>query len=99
MSTEAILVIVEVQNIFDEATFEAYRAQARTQLLERGGELLGRGGALFEGAPPVAQAVLVQRWPSEEAFRTWQASDAYAPLLKLRNKAAQLRITIVPAVA
>ena len=94
-----ILVIVEVQEVFDEPIFEAYRAQAREQLLARGGTLLGRGGVLFEGAPPVALSVLVQRWPSEEEFLTWQASEDYAPLLALRNRAARLRITIVPAVA
>lgn len=99
MTTDEILVIVEVQEIFDEAIFEAYRAQAREQLLARGGTLLGRGGVLFEGTPAAALSVLVQRWPSEHAFRTWQASTDYAPLLELRKKAAQLRITIVPAVS
>ena len=97
MADAEILVIVEVQDIFDEQAFEAYRVKAREQLLARGGTLLGRGGVLFEGAPPLALSVLVQRWPSEEAFLTWQTSEDYAPLLALRNKAAQLRIMIVPA--
>lgn len=98
METEAILVIVEVQDVFDEASFVAYRAQAREQLLARGGKLLARGGTLFEGSPSLGSSVLVQRWSSEAAFREWQQSDDYVPLLALRKQAAQLRITIVPAV-
>ena len=98
METEEILVIVEVQDVFDQDMFEAYRAQAREQLLARGGTLLARGGSLFEGSPSLGSSVLVQRWPSETAFREWQRSDDYAPLLALRGTAAQIRITIVPAV-
>lgn len=98
METEEILVIVEVQDVFDQDTFDAYRAQAREQLLARGGKLLARGGTLFEGAPSLGSSVLVQRWPSESAFRAWQKSDDYAPLLALRKPTANLRITIVPMV-
>ncbi|WP_313805605.1 DUF1330 domain-containing protein [Sphingobium sp.] len=97
MAISEILVVVEVQEIFDAAQFESYRAQARQQLMARGGLLLARGGELFEGSPPLAQSVLVQCWPSEDAFRAWQESEDYAPLLKLRTEAARLRITIVPA--
>ena len=99
MVTDEVLIIVEVQDVLDEPIFASYRAQARQQLLEHGGELLAQGGDLFEGSPAVGRSVLVQRWPSEHAFRTWQASEAYAPLLRLRNKAARLRISIVPTVS
>lgn len=97
MAQGEVLIIVEVQEIFDEEAFNAYRTQARQQLLERGGELLGRGGELFEGSPPLTGSVLVQRWPSEGAFREWQASDDYRPLLQLRKEAARLRLVLVPA--
>jgi uncharacterized protein (DUF1330 family) len=99
LSSEPVLVIVEVQEIFDAAAFNGYRARARRQLTEQGGTLLGRGGALFEGSPDVGLAVLVQHWPSEVAFREWQASEAYAPLRVMRDKSARLRIMIVPAEA
>lgn len=99
MANAEILVIVEIQEIFDEAVLKTYQAQARQQLLERGGKVLGRGGDLFEGSPALTGAVLVQRWPSEAAFREWQSSEAYKPLLELRKKAARLRLILVPAVA
>lgn len=99
MATGKILVIVEIQDIFDEGVLRTYQAQARQQLLERGGTVLGRGGELFEGGPPLTGSVLVQCWPSEAAFREWQSSEAYKPLLELRQKAARLRLILVPAVA
>lgn len=98
MANQQVVVIVEVQEVFDQARLDAYRSQAREQMLARGGELIARGGSLFEGAPPLGQGLLLQRWPSERAFREWQASDDYAPLLKLRNDAVRLRMSIVPIV-
>lgn len=98
MSQGSVIVIIEVQEVIDEAAHLAYREQARVQLLERGAELIGRGGTLFEGQPAAGSAVLVQRWPSEEAFRAWQASPEYAPLRAIREKAARIRILIVNAV-
>lgn len=93
-----VLVIIEIQEILDEALLRSYQAQARQQLLERGAELLGRGGILFEGSPPLMGVVLIQRWPSEAAFREWQGSESYQPLLELRTRAARLRMTLVPAI-
>lgn len=98
MPNQEVIVIVEVQEVFDPAGLDAYRSQAREQMLARGGELIARGGSLFEGSPPLAQGMLLQRWPSEQAFRDWQTSDAYAPLLKLRNEAVRLRMSIVPMI-
>lgn len=92
-----VIVIVEVQEVMDDVAFQAYRAQARRQLLERGGAIMGRGGELFEGTPALAGPILVQRWPSEQAFREWQSSEDYRPLLALRKRAARLRVIIVSA--
>ena len=99
MADGEILVIVEIQEILDEGVLKAYQVQARQQLLERGGKVLGRGGELFEGAPPLTGSVLIQRWASAAAFREWQSSEAYKPLRELRKKAAKLRLILVPAVA
>lgn len=97
MAEGEVLVIIETQEIIDETALKSYQAQAREQILERGGQLLGRGGSLFEGSPLLTGAVVVQRWPSEAAFREWQASEPYQPLLELRRRAARLRLTLVPA--
>jgi hypothetical protein len=50
---------------------------------------------LFEGEP--VGRLLIQRWPSETAFREWQASEEYRPLRERRMRAADLRIAIVAA--
>jgi uncharacterized protein (DUF1330 family) len=96
MAAGKVLIVVEVIEVLDDALFAIYRSQARQQLAELGGTLLARGGTLFEGYPPLSRSMLVQQWSSEREFRAWQASAAYAPLLKLRKEAARLRITIVP---
>lgn len=94
---QSVLVIVEMIRVKDQEQLTAYQGQARQQLLERGGKLLARGGETFEGAP-LTGPVLIQRWPSEQAFRDWQESEAYRPLLALRKEAAEIRLTIVAEV-
>ncbi len=95
MATDEVLVVVEIEAVIDGEELQAYQAAARQQLKERGGKVLGRGGTTFEGDRRHGP-LLVQVWPSEAAFREWQASDAYRPLLDRRRRAAKLRIAIVP---
>lgn len=97
MPCTEIYVIVEVREIRDAEAFAAYRAAARQQLDEWGGILVARGEGLFEGEPPMGQ-MLIQRWPSVDAFRAWQNSDAYRPLRDLRRKCAKLRIAVLSSV-
>ena len=92
-----VLVVIEIEEISDPAEMQAYQQLARAQIAERGGSVVARGGECIEGA--AGGPFLVQRWPSETAFRDWQASDAYRPLLARRNAAARLRIAVVPMVA
>lgn len=98
MPEQEVIVIVEVQAVHNAVALDAYRTQVRGQMTAFGGRLLARGGSLFEGTPPLEHGLLLQHWPSEEAFRAWQSSDAYAPLLRIRNEAARVRISIVPMV-
>lgn len=75
MSQEgAVLVVAEIRAIYDEESFKTYQLGARAQLSKRGGKVLGRGTSMFEGEPPFGQ-LLIQRWPSEAAFREWQSSE------------------------
>ena len=97
MAGSEVFVIVEVQEVFDQQELTAYQAAARQQLLELGGVPIARGDAVFEGEPP-ARSLLIQKWPSEAAFRAWQESAAYRPLLERRKRAAKLRIAILPAI-
>jgi len=94
---EAVLVVVEIEEIFDADALASYQTAARQQLLERGGVLVARGDRVVEGTEAVKQ-MLIQRWPSEASFLEWQASDAYRPLLEQRRKCVKLRIIILPSV-
>ena len=89
-----VLVLVEVRAVRDAAGLAAYQAEARKQMTQRGGVVIGRGGSSFEGDP--VGPLVVQRWPSEADFRAWQESDEYKPLRERRKRSADLKITIVP---
>ncbi|ATE64136.1 DUF1330 domain-containing protein [Rhizorhabdus dicambivorans] len=89
-----VLVVVEVLEVRDQAAFDAYRAEARQQSSARGGMTLARESATFEG--DAFGDLMVQRWPSEAIFRSWQESDEYRPLLERRRKAADLRLAVLP---
>lgn len=107
MSTEAagaarsgeagVLVVVEVQAIHDAEALTAYQQGARAQLGRYGGTVLARGGQAIEGSPPF-ERLLIQRWPSAEAFLRWQDSEDYRPLLARRRRCAEMRIAVVPLV-
>lgn len=89
--------MVETIDVKDGKLFATYQTQARQQILDRGGVVVARGGETFEGAP-LNGPVLIQRWPSERAFREWQESEEYRPLLAIRRKVAEVRLTIVQEV-
>ena len=91
-----VFVVVEIQEILDGNALAAYQSEARQQLLERGGVLVARGNCTYEGSPAVGQ-MLIQKWPSETAFRDWQESDSYRPLLERRQACVKLRIAIIPS--
>jgi uncharacterized protein (DUF1330 family) len=95
MSNEAVFVVVEIVDVLDEELLKTYQAGARAQVAGFGGTVIGRGVKTFEGEPQFAM-LMIQKWPNEAAFRNWQESDAYRPLLQKRQRAAKLRIGIVP---
>lgn len=97
MADQEVLVVAEVQRIHDAEGMRLYQEGARSQIAHFGGTVLGRGGASFEGSPPF-ERVLVQKWPSAEAFERWQNSAEYRPLRERRQRCADMRIAIVPLV-
>lgn len=97
MSNNEVLVVVEIRLIHDAEAMKAYQTGARQQLAEYGASVIARGGATLEGTPAFGP-LMVQRWPSEEAFRTWQGSDSYRPLRAIREACADLRIAVIPLV-
>jgi uncharacterized protein (DUF1330 family) len=97
MSNEEVFVVVEIVDVKDAEMLKTYQAGARAQIAGFGGTVVGRGVKTFEGQPEFAM-LMIQRWPDEAAFRNWQQSEAYRPLLQIRRQAASLRIGIVPVV-
>jgi uncharacterized protein (DUF1330 family) len=97
MTSREVLVVAELQRIHDAEGLGIYQEGARAQIARFGGVVLGRGGTSFEGTPPF-ERVLVQKWPSAEAFERWQNSDDYRPLRERRQRCADMRIAIVPLV-
>lgn len=98
MISREVLVVAELQQIHDAEGLGVCQEGARSQIARFGGVVLGRGGASFEGSPPF-ERVLVQKWPSAEAFERWQNSDDYRPLRERRQRCADMRIAIVPVVS
>jgi uncharacterized protein (DUF1330 family) len=97
MTDPAVLIVVEITAVRDADQLKTYQTAARAQLAERGGVVVARGTSPVEGSPPLGM-LLIQKWPSEQAFRDWQESDAYRPLKSLRQQCVDMRIAVVPVV-
>jgi uncharacterized protein (DUF1330 family) len=97
MSDGGVLVVVEVRSIGDADRFKKYQAGAREQIASYGGAVIARGGSPVEGDPPFG-TLMIQKWPSQQAFMSWQESEQYRPLRDIRRSCADLRISVVPIV-
>lgn len=95
MQSSEVLVVVEIRSVKDPEALKSYQLGARQQIAAYGASVIARGGTTLEGLPPFGP-LMVQRWPSEKAFRAWQASDDYRPLRALRKSCVDLRIAVVP---
>ena len=95
MQENAVFVVVEVVSVQDADGLRAYAERATELIGPLGGVVLGRGGIPVDGEPGFAPLV-IERWPSESAFRAWLDSEAYQPLRKIRLASATMRAAIVP---
>ena len=95
MQETAVFVIIEVVSVQDPAGLKTYVQRASELIVPLGGELVAQGGIPIDGEPGFAPLV-IQRWPSEAAFRAWLNSEAYQPLNKIRLASAAMRVAIVP---
>lgn len=92
--SQAFLVFaVEVK---DAAKWREYVNQAGSTIEAFGGELVVRGAfnKVLSGDPPEHKLGGVIRFPSVEAIDKWYASEAYSPLIPLREQAAVVHQTI-----
>lgn len=96
--TTETLVIITVKEVRDPDAIKRYTAAVAPQVAKHGGRTIAQGFELFEGESD-AKLVVVQAWPSADAFRAWQADPDYAPWLKLRHEAATISMVIVPPAA
>ena len=95
MQETPVLVVIELVSVEDAAGLRSYIERAAALIGPLGGVMVGRGGVPVEGEPGFGPLVL-QRWPSEAAFRAWLASEAYQPLQEIRRASATMRVAVVP---
>jgi len=91
----AAYVIGEIE-VTDSATYDEYRKRVLATVQKHGGRFLARGGpaeTLEGGAAP--KRVVVLEFPSYGQALEWYRSPEYAPLIRLRQKAARGRLVLV----
>lgn len=91
MSIYAVLDVT----IRDEARFREYLRGHLPSIAQHGGRVLFRStqNAPVEGswAP---RLLVIQEWPSEEAFQAWYASPEYRPWRELRPAACDIQLVL-----
>jgi uncharacterized protein (DUF1330 family) len=92
-------VIGEIE-VTDPAAYEEYRKQVLAVVTKYGGKFIVRGGNIDpkEGGWHPKRMVVLE-FPSMAQAQKWYGSPEYAPLIKLRQKAAKGRLIIVEGAA
>jgi uncharacterized protein (DUF1330 family) len=94
----AAYIIAQVE-VTDPATFAQYRAQVPAVLAAYGGRYLVRGGQTetLEGEWQVSRLVVLE-FPSMEQLKRFYHSPEYAPLITMRQTAADSVLVAVEGV-
>ena len=92
----AAYLVVDIARVLDEDAYGRYKNQVSPGLLAAGGRYLARGGRVdvLEGDWRPNRLVLV-RFDSAEAARSWWASKEYAALKELRQASTETRMVLV----
>ncbi len=98
MMEAPVFVVVEVTSVKDPEGLKTYAERASRLIGPLGGEIVAQGGSPIGDEPGFAPLV-IQRWSSEGAFRSWLDSDAYRPLNKIRLASATMRGAMVRSIA
>ncbi len=79
----------------DPALFQDYLAKTRQVAAPYGAELVYRGkvGSDLTGEARDHELAVIVRFPSLQAIDDWHGSDAYRPLMALRDEGAEMRMT------
>jgi uncharacterized protein (DUF1330 family) len=96
----AVYLIVDIAEIRDEPMYTRYRQQVSPGLSAAGGQYLARGGAIevLEGDWHPTRIVLV-RFDSAAAARSWWVSNDYAALKHMRQASTTTKMIIVEGTA
>jgi uncharacterized protein (DUF1330 family) len=86
--------------VTDPVAYEEYRRQVPAIIAAHGGRYLVRGGAseLLEG-PSAPHRLVILEFPDMAALRAFYGSDAYRPMIALRQKASRSTLYAVEGVA
>jgi uncharacterized protein (DUF1330 family) len=92
----AAYLIADIARVLDENAYGRYKSQVSPGLLSAGGRYLARGGPLevLEGDWRPNRLILV-RFDSVAAARSWWSSKEYAALKELRQAATDTRMVLV----
>lgn len=79
--------------------YDAYRKGVLATIEAFGGRFMARGGMAetLEGEE-ISKRVVIIEFPSYAVAKEWHGSDAYAPLLAMRQGAARSTLTLVEGV-
>jgi uncharacterized protein (DUF1330 family) len=85
--------------VLDLGKYDEYRKQVAATIAAYGGQFLVRGGAAerLEGDGEIHRQVILQ-FPDMAALKAWYHSDAYKPLIALRQSAARGTLVAVEGV-
>jgi len=93
-------VVALIESISDAETYKSYVAQVQATLDPFRGRFLARvpGPELLEGEGAPSRAVILE-FPDVESARRWHASDAYQPVMRLRQSASKGKLLLLPGYA
>jgi len=91
----AAYVIGDIE-VNDPVVYDEYRKQVLATVTKYGGKFIVRGGVVepLEGGWTPKRLVALE-FPTMEQALKWYRSPEYAPLIKLRQKAARGRLLVV----
>ena len=94
----AVYIVAENIGVRDQAGMGEYRSKVAATVEQYGGKFLVRGGAAesLEGSGQAGFVVI--EFESAEKAKAWHDSPEYRPLIELRQRCADTRMTLVEGV-
>jgi uncharacterized protein (DUF1330 family) len=96
----AAFLIVEITEVHDEQTYAQYRERVPLTLAANGGAYLVRGGRVevLEGSWKPKRVVIV-RFDSAEAARSWWDDPGYSELKAMRQRSSTTNMILVEGIS